>query len=130
MITFPMSKGNTISPVAELTIRMLVMDPKKKDNVSVVVSCSAGGGKFFLKEFHLSCLANRFYVFGRLVSNRSQMTSKFDEKKKSGDVIYAPILRKIISKNQSNCVFCSAYHIIQDIGAVTMVTAVVPVTSM
>ena len=30
MITFPMSKGNTISPVAELTIRMLVMDPKKK----------------------------------------------------------------------------------------------------
>ena len=51
-------------------------------------------------------------------------------KEKSGDVIYAPILRKIISKNQSNCVFCSAYHIIQDIGAVTMVTAVVPVTSM
>ena len=84
----------------------------------------------FLKEFHFSCLANRFYVFGLLVSNRSQMTSKFDEKKKSGDVIYAPILRKIISKNQSNCVFGSAYHIIQDIGAVTMVTAVVPVTSM
>ena len=83
MITFPMSRGKTISPVAELTIRMLVMDPKKKkDNVDVVVSCSAGGGKFFLKEFHLSCLANRFYVFGRLISNRSQMTSKFDEKKK------------------------------------------------
>lgn len=84
MITFPMSKGNTISPVAELTIRMLVMDPKKKteDNVGVVVSCSAGGGKFFLKEFHLSCLANRFYVFGRLVSNTLQMTSNFDRKKK------------------------------------------------
>ena len=51
MITFPMSRGNTISPVAELTIRMLVMDPKKKkDNVDVVFSCSAGGGKFFFKR--------------------------------------------------------------------------------
>lgn len=31
-ITFPTSSGNTISPVAELTIRILVMEPKIQRN--------------------------------------------------------------------------------------------------
>ena len=83
MITFPMSRGKTISPVAELTIRMLVMDPKKKKITWMLFSAVAPEeGSFFLKEFHLSCLANRFYVFGRLVSNTLQMTSNIDRKKK------------------------------------------------
>ena len=47
MITFPMSKGNTISPVAELTIRMLVMDPKKKITWMLLSAVAPEEGSFF-----------------------------------------------------------------------------------
>ena len=49
MITFPTSKGNTISPVAELTIRMLVMDPKKKKKITwmLLSAVAPEEGSFF-----------------------------------------------------------------------------------
>lgn len=35
-ITFPTRRGKTISPVAELTIRILVIEPKNKTDLNII----------------------------------------------------------------------------------------------